>query len=59
MTHRHKRRATEEEIGKACAARGILRSTIAEAWIDQHDEVELVLLGFVDKIAVNLKESPT
>lgn len=54
MTFVQKRRATEEEIVRACFVKVIPREQVAEAWVDQAGVVEIVLHGFINKITVNV-----
>lgn len=53
------RRATELEKARACFIRHVNVDSVAEAWIDCSDRVELVLHGFTDRVMVplNYKES--
>ena len=54
MPCRELRRATREEIARACFIRQIDVEAVADAWVDQHSRVELTLHNFTDRVTVPL-----
>lgn len=54
MTYRELRRATADEIRRACFIKHVSVDSVAEAWVDLAGNCEIVLRGFIDRLTVNV-----